>query len=130
MTMFRTLLAFLLFAGIASAQDSPLVALAKHSNRSTSKRPVITNDTLATLKGRISFTAGETPSGPVPTYVPAPPTPAPHAAPTTSPAPAVTAEDYSLPSTARNIAPQTSASTTAPQSTARTIEPVSGARNV
>src|SRR3954447_11397262 len=102
--MFRTLLAFLLFAGVASAQDSPLVALAKHSNRTASKRPVITNDTLATLKGRISFAAGETPSGPVPVYVPAPATPPAHAA-TSSLAPAVTATDYSLPSTARNIAP-------------------------
>src|SRR3954468_6024269 len=127
--MFRTLLAFLLLAGVASAQDSPLVALAKHSNRNASKRPVITNDTLVTLKGRISFTAGETPSGPIPVYVPAPPTP-PAQAPTSLPAPAVIPADYSLPSTARNIAPQTSASTTAPQSTARTIEPSSGARNV
>src|SRR3954454_21411078 len=111
--MFRTLLAFLLFAGVASAQDSPLVALAKHSNRNASKRPVITNDTLATLKGRISFTAGETPSGPVPTYVPAPPTPAAQA-PTNSPAPAVIPAYYSLPSSARNIAPQTSASNDSP----------------
>src|SRR3954470_17286907 len=137
--MFRTILAVLLLATVASAEDSPLVALAKRSNRSASKLPVITNESVASSKGRISFTAGETPSvqasaGHVPapaSSTVAPTTPAPPAAraytPTT--ASAATSADYNLPSTARNIEPQSSATKTEPQSTARTIEPSSAARS-
>lgn len=126
--MLRTTLAFLLLAGVASAQDSPLVALAKRTHRTASKTPVITNESLATLKGRVSFAAGQTQSAPAPAYVPASSAPGPQAR-TTSAAPAVPV-DYSLPSSARNIEPQVSARTTMPESSAHTIEPTSGARTI
>ena len=135
--MFRIVLAVLFLAAVASAEDSPLVALTKHSNRTASKTPVITNETVASSKGRISFTAGEAPSvQAAPSHVAAPAVLT--TAPTTTAPPAARAytpvtapaADYNPPTTVRNIEPQSSATRTEPQSTARTIEPSSGARSV
>jgi hypothetical protein len=140
--MFRTALALLLLAAVASAEDSPLVALAKRSNRSASKTPVITNETLASSKGRISFTAGNTQSGQA-TSAENPAAVTPNVVPPVSsqagrsatrvypPATAAAAPttEYVLPSTARNAEPQSSVRNVEPQSSVRNIEPQSTVRN-
>lgn len=139
--MLRTTLALLLFAAVASAQDSPLVALAKRSNRAASKTVVITNETLATSKGRVSTSESETQvaqttSAPAPATSPAPAA-APQAAakPATRPASAASAvvpppAEYSLPSTARNIEPQSTVRNVDPQSTVRNVDPQSTVKNI
>src|SRR6266576_1102851 len=141
MPMFRTALALLLLAAVASAEDSPLVALAKRSNRSASKRPVITNETVAASKGRISFTAGNTQSGQAtsaeipaaatPTVVPPVPAQAGRSATRVYPpasAAAAPTQEYALPTTARNVEPQSSVRNVEPSSSVRNIDPQSTVR--
>ena len=54
--MIKTAVLCLLVAGTAFADDSPLVAAAKRTNRANPKAKVITNDMVANSKGRLSFT--------------------------------------------------------------------------
>ncbi len=139
--MLRIALVVLLAAGVASAsaQDSPLVALAKRTNRKASKTPVITNETVAASKGRLSTAAGDTTASTstqtavvAGTVSPAPMAPQAKAkaeAQAQAQAQAATPEvpAYRTPtnpaSTVRNIEPQSSARNTDPQITARTIDP-------
>jgi hypothetical protein len=135
----RTLMLGLLLttAMVSAAEDSPLVALAKRTNRKAAKTPVITNATLAgsTIgKGRVSMPAGE--ALPLP-RVPSAAAPQAAATPAAAPAPraaaaapvATTTPAYPS-STARIIEPQSSirsivpsaAAGMAPQSTARNVE--------
>src|SRR5688572_27283292 len=116
--MLRTTLALLLVAGVVSvsAEDSPLVALAKRTNRKASKTPVITNDTIAATKGRISMGGGEgttTASNTKATSAPAakapaakaaasPAPPTPQAAPAASQTPAAAPVNAAHSSTVRN----------------------------
>jgi len=136
-----TILLFLVaVASVAWAEDSPLVALAKRTNRKASSRPVITNETVAASKGRISVSSAEPvkSSSPRATGAPAPAAPSqPQARATTAAAPAnpqpatPAAPTSGYPaSTARNIEPTSSAQTITPQSTARTIDPSTGARTI
>ena len=124
-------------AMVSAAEDSPLVALAKRTNRKAGKTPVITNATLGastTGKGRVSMPEGE--ALPLPS-VPASAAPK-AAAPAAAPAPRAAAAAPAAPatpaypsSTARIIEPQSSirsivpsaAAGMAPQSTARNVEP-------
>lgn len=126
--MLRTTLALLLVAGIASAEDSPLVAAAKRSNRQASKTPVITNSTLAKSRGRLSTASEQLPPLPSPTVAPgtkpAAPAPARDETRTTQ-----TQQPATPASTARMIEPSSSARSTAPTSSARSVEPTSGVRN-
>jgi hypothetical protein len=139
--MLRIILVSLVFAGVVSAQDSPLVALAKKSNRKASKTPVITHQTLAN-RDRIAVPAAE----PAPA---AEPTPATAAHPAVAPAPATAATPATAPAkpaapagarvavaavpsnysgtTVRNIEPSSSAQVIAAQSTAATTPLTSGA---
>ena len=130
----------------ASAEDSPLVALAKRTNRKASKTPVITNEMVARSQGRLSMPAGETPSASnaLPPLSPAS-TPRPAttraagpsksqatvatttATPTTTP---TTATPNGPSSTARSYEIQSTARTVTPQSTVRTVEPYSGAGRI
>ena len=48
----------LLVAGVAVAEDSPLVAAAKRTNRANPKAKVITNETVTQSKGRLSVASG------------------------------------------------------------------------
>src|SRR5687767_10909702 len=74
--MLRITIVLLLVAGVASAEDSPLVALAKRTNRKASKTPVITNQTVG--RGRIAIPTGGAPPTPAAAATPAAPaTPAP-----------------------------------------------------
>jgi len=126
--MLRTMIVLLLVAATVSAEDSPLVALAKRTNRKASKTPVITNETVARSKGRLSMAGGETPRT-QPTLMPAS-TATPESSSAASPsyaqgtAAAATVSSYPS-STVRNVEPQSSARTVASQSTARTVEPSS-----
>lgn len=143
------ILGLLLTTTLVSAEDSPLVALAKRTNRTVSKKPVITNATLSGSagKGRVSMSSGE--AVPLPSIAAAPAraqsaaavaaaaaTPATPQAPATAapaattpatPAPAVSAYGAS---TVRNIDPQSSARAIAPASTGRTIEAASTSRTI
>ena len=133
--MIRTALALTLVAAFASAEDSPLVALAKRTNRKVSKTPVITNETLAQSKGRFSASTAE--PAPLPRAVTTASSIAnaqPAAQPQTAAASSVPATPAPRPiqpavapaygtSTVRNIDPATSARNIEPQSTARTITP-------
>ncbi|HEX2123617.1 MAG TPA: hypothetical protein VHL59_18450 [Thermoanaerobaculia bacterium] len=138
--MLRTALVVLLVAGVASAEDSPLVALAKRTNRKASKTPVITNETVAASKGRLSMAAGDTTAstgtqetsaavvaGPVSPARLAPQAKADAQPQAPAPAAAAVVDPYRTPtnpaSTVRNIEPQSSARNTDPQVTARTIDP-------
>lgn len=120
--------AFLLVTVSAAAEDSPLVALAKRTNRQASKRPVITNETLAKSSNKVSFASGD--SLPAPALPKAPSTPTSQQtanSPVAQNAPkdlAGQAGNYPT-STARTIDPQSSARTIDPQSTAGTIQPTS-----
>lgn len=132
--MLRITILVVLAAASVSAQDSPLVALAKRTNRAASKTPVITNETLARSRGRLSTPAGETAtaSNAQPAFVPSaapsqPVAPRTPQAPVTEPA---TPPGYPAASTVRNVEPQSSAQFVNPQSTARTIVPASGATHV
>ena len=149
--MRKTVLGILLVAAaVATAQDSPLVAAAKKTNRKNSKTPVITNATVGKGNGRIAYASGE--PKPLPS-VPATATTAPAA-------PAAKADNTPRPSnqqpapdpvagyqtTVRNIEPQSTvrtstpqaaparapqgAPTTMPTSAGRNIDPASSARNV
>jgi hypothetical protein len=153
-TMRRPSLAALLIVGIASANllsadDSSLVALAKRTNRKTSKTPVITNDTVRTSKGRISQSAGEpTSASSQPSAAPAPaaapamtaatastakPQPTKASAPANSQATAAAATTSSknpASTTVRYVEPQSTARTSVPESTARSSEPTSGVKSV
>jgi hypothetical protein len=139
--MVKAIVGLLLVAAVASAEDSPLVALAKRANRKASKTPVITNDTVARSRGRFSLPAGQetataadvssasagsaaSPAAPPPpAAMPAPVvTPKPAAAPTQGVTPGTLGTGAYAESTARNIQPA--------QSTVRNIEPQSSARNV
>jgi hypothetical protein len=123
--MLKTGLALLLVAGVASAADSPLVALAKRTNRKAPKTAVITNDNLATGNGRVS--TGSQPSGTAPTATPA--AQATQAAPATSPAPAPTgARIAGAPAPVET--PTTSVRNVEAQSTARNVEPTVTSRSV
>ncbi len=143
--MLRIALVVMLVAGVASAsaQDSPLVALAKRTNRKASKTPVITNETVAASKGRLSTAAGDTTASTstqtavvAGTVSPAPMAPQAKAkAEAQAQAQAATPEvpAYRTPtnpaSTVRNIEPQSSARNTDPQITARTIDPSAAPEN-
>jgi hypothetical protein len=138
--MRRTALAILLLAGIASAEDSPLVALAKRTNRKAPKSPVITNQTIGTHAGRVSFAGGQMP----PINLTAPPdsssakatnttqtTAATATTQTTAtPTPPSTARNIQPPSSARNVDPSSGARAVAPQSTGATVPPASTAQTV
>lgn len=145
-------LAILLLASVSVlADDSDLVALAKRTHRATSKTPVITNDTLAASKGRISISSGTaSPPAPAPaampavstTSAPAPKPVAQHAAGVAVAPNRVSApiDNVTLPAEVAPTAPQTSsvhyspaegtARSVTPESTARNIEPTSTARNI
>ena len=152
--MIRTTLALLLTTAVVMAQDSPLVALAKRTNRKASKTPVITNETVARSKGRVSLPAGDTqavaaalPALPTPTAAPTaqeetPRQPAraataaataPYTAPATTTVRNITPESTArtiMPETARTIEPATTARQITPQSTVPTVQPASTARNI
>ncbi|HWW62138.1 MAG TPA: hypothetical protein VN181_12280 [Thermoanaerobaculia bacterium] len=136
------IVAILLVAGVASAEDSPLVALAKRTNRKGSKTPVITHETLANSVGRVSTAAETTTSSSAPFTVPPvvmPAAPAPPkrelTAASTEPAPetgypASTARNVEAQSSARTIDPSSGAGRIEAQSTVRTIQPESSAQNI
>jgi len=156
--MRKLTLAILLLASVSAlADDSDLVALAKRTHRATSKTPVITNDTLAASKGRISISSGtaSTPAA-TPAVMPAVSTSTPAAKPVaqqasvavapnrvsapidnvTVPAAVASTEPQSssvhytpAESTARIMTPESSARDIQPQSTARNIQPESTVRN-
>lgn len=135
----RTIVVGLLLAtAVVSAEDSPLVALAKRSNRTVSKTRVITNDTVGGgSRGRVSMSTGEavplprTGAAPAPAAAPAtpqaPPTPQAPATPQATTPPA--ASPYGT-STVRNVEPQSSARVIAPASSGRTIAPASTSRTI
>jgi hypothetical protein len=134
---------------VSAQEDSPLVALAKRSNRKASKTPVITNATVSGSKGRVSFGGGEngqtTAALPAPTIAAATAAapnakaqPAKAAAASAKPAyPAATAQmpASSGPASSATFKPITSTATyVAPPSSARTMPatsavPVAGAQN-
>ncbi|HUR79408.1 MAG TPA: hypothetical protein VM733_01485 [Thermoanaerobaculia bacterium] len=120
----RTLvIGMLLATAMVSAEDSPLVALAKRSNRAKSKIPVITNQSVAHSKGRFSQSSGDAVT-PVTVAAPSPAAPTPVAAATpvaAKPAPAVNP---------RITMPGEVGSGAYGASTARIIEPQSSARNI
>jgi hypothetical protein len=125
--MLRTIVALCLATAFvsASAEDSPMVALAKRTNRKASKAPVITNETLANSKGRMSMSSGETVPPPAIALTPSPTVqaatkPAAQTIPAASFQPATRPADPN--STVRNIEPQSSARYITPQSTARTTQ--------
>jgi len=147
--MRKLTLAILLLAGVSVlADDSDLVALAKRTHRATSKTPVITNDTLAASKGRISISSGPASApAPAPAAMPAVSTttsaPAPQHAAGVAVAPnrvSAPIDNVSMPAEVAPTAPQTSsvhyspaegtARSVTPESTARNIEPTSTARNI
>jgi hypothetical protein len=156
LVMRKILVVLLVVAGSVSAQDSPLVALAKRTNRKASKTPVITNATVAASQGRMSMAAGEAAAAQSQTATPAaaateaaaatpaavPPAPAvqyvapktiTRAAPVVTsymPQPASTARNIEVQSTAVTIAPVSTVQNIEPASSARTVEPPSSARNV
>ena len=129
--MLRITIALLLVAGVASAEDSPLVALAKRTNRKASKTPVITNQNVG--RGRVAIPTGDAP----PAVTPAPATTPTAAAPAAPALPAWLLESPrpaappvpELSSTARSVAPQSSAQTTMATTSARNVAPTSGAVN-
>ena len=120
--MGKTAIGVLLFVSVvAQAEDSPLVALAKRTNRKASKTPVITNETVAKSGGRVSIASG--PATPLPVLPPAPAVAT--AAPTAPAKEAPSTTDVGPPTTARNIDPASSARTIDPASGAGQIEPQS-----
>lgn len=121
--MRKTIVVLVLAAGVVSAQDSPLVALAKRTNRKASKTPVITNDRVAKSNGRISLAGGEGQA--LPAAAPAPPAEPRQVAAVVPATPAASAPaPASLTTTVRNIEPQSSARFIPAQSSARTIDPI------
>ncbi|HVG24073.1 MAG TPA: hypothetical protein VND45_07970 [Thermoanaerobaculia bacterium] len=134
--MRKTIFAVLvLSAAVVSAEDSPMVALAKRSNRKASKAPLITNETIARSRGHVSLPAGTAVNAPapLPATVDAATTPA--AAPTPRAAATEPARTDALgrsyaPSSARNIAPESTARNITPTSSARTINPTTAAGNI
>ena len=130
--MLRLMLVVLLLTSFASAADSPLVALANRTNRKASKTRVITNETLAASKGRISVASGEAAGPSAGRRLPPAPAPPPRVAPqqAQTAAPSATTTPAYAPTTARNIEPSSSAQSITPQSTAGTIQPSSGARRI
>jgi len=137
----RKAMLLIAFAGaaMASAEDSPLVALAKRTNRKAAKAPVITNETLARGKGRVSLPEGEpaplpsiatTSASAVATAAATTPQPVqqperPRVAPPAAP---VTPAQNAPASTVRNIEPQSSARFITPAaSTVRTVQPSAAA---
>ena len=139
--MRKLALAVLLLASVSVlADDSALVAMAKRTHRAASKTPVITNDTLAASKGRISVASG-TASAPAPSSYTPPSTSAPqHAGVAVAPNKlAPTYDNFTVPQAVAGTAPQSSVRNTpvestarseAPSSSARTIQPESTARNI
>jgi hypothetical protein len=138
--MLRTFIALCLVAGFASAEDSPLVALAKRTNasRKPSKRTVITNETLAggrsvltTAGGQAAGSATTTDPSPYALYLATAPRlpvrPASEATPDTM---STDSRPLYPATTARTIEPTITAVTIEPESTIRTIEPTSGAQNI
>lgn len=122
-------------AVVLTAADSPLVALAKRTNRSASKTPVITNATLAQHSGRISIaTDVENASKQAPKLPPATPRQEPArtaVSPAAAPRPTITMATPVNPSTTvRNIEPQSTAVTVTPQSTAGVIQGTSSVQSI
>lgn len=117
----------------AVAQDSPLVALAKRTNRKASKSKVITNETLVTAssRGRVSVATGDTSAPPPP---PAEVTPAGQRSYVVSSTPAAPREIAPEPTypaaSVRNIDPASSARSVAPASTARSVDASNGVRYI
>jgi hypothetical protein len=149
--MRKTVLGILLVAASVSfAQDSPLVAAAKKTNRKNPKTTVITNDTVGKGSGRVSYASGAPKPLPVvpATTSTAPATPAQKADNTPRPTnqPPATDPVSGYQTTVRNIEPQSTIRTTTPQATTarapqtvpttmpnsagRNIDPSSSARNV
>ena len=138
--MLRAIIPLCLVAAFASAEDSPLVALAKRTNHKASKRPVITNETVAASRGWISIAFGETTASSMTPAVASSPSPIPPPSPTvaapanlaspTIPSAAATQTSSYPSSTVRNIEPASSVTTVAPESTTRTTEPSSGAGRI
>jgi hypothetical protein len=138
--MRKALIVALLTAALVSAtsaEDSPLVALAKRTNRkATPKAPVITNEMVSKSKGRLSMAGGDgtTATNSAPTL---PPAAAPAPATTTTPPPVgvpvvrvTSAPAPAYPSSARNIDPQSTVQFRDAQASARTIDPTSGAGRI
>ncbi|HYH07740.1 MAG TPA: hypothetical protein VEK11_11855 [Thermoanaerobaculia bacterium] len=132
--MRKIVLGLLLVTTVASAEDSPLVAAAKRTNRKAPKSRVITNDTLARSGGgRMAVASGE--AKPLPVVPPSTtPAPAPQStsrpSPTTVPAPAPAMGDGTPYTSARNIDPQASARTIAPTSSITVAPPPSSAGRI
>lgn len=154
--MYKILAAVALVTTAVAAADSPLVALAKRTNRAGSKSPVITNETLAKTRGTFSTAGGESAAAEPPkasaksastiarqpavkvegASAPAPDPAAAKTAPaaasavlTPRSAPAMSSVGMSVypQTTVRNIEPQSTARTVTPASTAGTINPTSTA---
>ncbi len=118
----RTIVFGMLLAATAmSAEDSPLVALAKRVNRAKSKTMVITNETVTHSKGRFSQASGDATPAPLPTPAASSPAPA---------APTPQAKPVALPAPQRTPLPGEVGSGAYGESTARIIEPQSSARNI
>jgi hypothetical protein len=148
--MIKTTLGLLLVATVASAsaQDSPLVALAKRTNRKAPKTTVITNETVAAASGRLSMPAGDASKAAAPATsstarpeaqvngasvqtVAPPPAAKAKAQPQTAEQPRrTTVRNIQPESTARNLDPASSARNIQPESTVRNVQPESSARNV
>lgn len=103
------------------------MALAKRTNRKASKTPVITNETVAASKGRLSIASEN--SAPLPKFEPSA-TPAPAAKKPAATAASTSATPPSPPSTARNLEAQVTNRNMGAQSTAGVIKPTVGARNL
>ena len=120
----RTIAFGLLFAAtMLSAEDSPLVALAKRANRAKSKSMVITNETVTHSKGRFSQASGDGATVTVATA------PSPAAATPTAGATPAASRPAAAPSQ-RITLPGEVGSGAYGASTARIIEPQSSARNI
>ena len=110
----------LLAATLVSAEDSPLVALAKRATRAKSKTMVITNETVTHSKGRFSQASGDSTTA----------APAPAAAATPVPAPRSQQNPAVLTAPLKTTLPGEVGSGAYGPSTARIIEPQSSARNI
>lgn len=131
--MRKLMILVLLAAATISAGDSPLVALAKRTNRKASKTPVITNDTVAKSKGRLSAAGGDATAstGAQPARTASPSYSQPEASTARKEStPASTAAPNYPSTTVRTIQPQSTAATLNPSSTARTIQASSGAGKI
>lgn len=119
----------------AAAQHSPLVALAKRTNRKATKHLVITNETVAASRGRLAVSAGAPPTGLEARPDPSSPGATAQAGKVTEPAPAqrvavasrAVASPVAPDNSGRDRTPRTVATIPIPD-TAPTLQPQSTAR--